>query len=86
MDDDLLALYDAEVEVDSFSLSPPVVPATAPMPIDAWVARVRKATSQTEIFQILDDFRPLDWSDQQRAQMSKAYLPRLDRLNGDTQK
>jgi len=38
-----------------------------------WIERVKQAQSQQEIFDILTRFRPLDWSDEQRAQMSHAY-------------
>lgn len=48
--------------------------------LEHWIGRVRKAESKAEVFAILADFKPLDWADDQRAQMSQTYIWRLDRL------
>jgi hypothetical protein len=43
-----------------------------------WLSCVSRATSKQEIFDILDAFRPLPWTDEERAQMSRTYIPRLE--------
>jgi hypothetical protein len=48
--------------------------------LQSWIERVEQAQSQIEIFDILTSFRPLDWSDEQRAKMSRAYIHRLEAL------
>ncbi len=48
--------------------------------LNNWIERVKQAQSQQEIFDILTRFRPLDWSDEQRAKMSRAYIHRLEVL------
>lgn len=42
-----------------------------------WLERVLQAASRKEIFAILDQFRILDWTDEERAQMSKLYIRRV---------
>ena len=46
----------------------------------SWIACVRQATEQEEVFAVLDRFRPLPWTDEQRAAMSHAYMAQLHRL------
>lgn len=38
-----------------------------------WVERILAAQSSEEIFATLDEFRPLLWSDDERASMAKTY-------------
>jgi hypothetical protein len=46
-----------------------------------WIENIRIADSAEKVFAILDDFRPLPWKDDERAQMSKVYIRRLEVLN-----
>ena len=49
--------------------------------LDQWLARVQQCQSRAQVFQLLDEFRPLDWTDEQRAMMGKTYIRLLeDRL------
>ncbi|MBX9878850.1 MAG: hypothetical protein K2Y22_10375 [Candidatus Obscuribacterales bacterium] len=45
-----------------------------------WLARIQAAESKDEILSLLDDFRSLAWTDEQRAQMSQTYIRSLDWL------
>ncbi|MBY0356557.1 MAG: hypothetical protein K2W82_01035 [Candidatus Obscuribacterales bacterium] len=42
-----------------------------------WKARINTATTIGEIFAILNDFRSLSWTDQQRAEISRIYHQRI---------
>jgi hypothetical protein len=46
--------------------------------LDNWLVKIRQAKSHQEVFQLLDEFRPLEWSDEQRAAMAKAYMKVLE--------
>jgi hypothetical protein len=48
--------------------------------LNFWFHLIRQATTKEEVFRILDDFRPLKWSDEQRASISRWYNGRLDFL------
>jgi hypothetical protein len=57
------------------------VPAT--LDIKDWLSKIKFARSRNEVFAILDKFRPLEWTDEDRATMSKTYIRFLSLL-GDT--
>lgn len=46
-----------------------------------WLDRVINAQSQTEIFAILSEFRPLTWSDEERANIARTYNTKLNQIN-----
>ena len=48
--------------------------------LDYWLNFIQRATTRNEIFHILDQFRPLPWTDRERAQISQAYIKRLETL------
>lgn len=48
--------------------------------VSIWTQRIRKAQNAKEVFAILDEFRPLNWTDQERAEMSKYYVRKLEHL------
>lgn len=52
--------------------------------LNFWLKRIRQARTKDEIFTILDKYRPLNWTDQQRAQMSQTYIPRLITMLDET--
>jgi len=45
-----------------------------------WLLKIKSATSRSSVFAILDEFRKLDWTDQQRSAMAKVYMRRIERL------
>lgn len=48
--------------------------------LQAWLEKVKAACNGKEIFQIVDEFRPGDWTDEERAMMSKTYIAALSSL------
>ncbi len=48
--------------------------------LDAWIERIKQCQSIENVFVLMDQFRPLPWTDQQRAQVCKVYINRLDLL------
>jgi hypothetical protein len=55
------------------------------MDLDIWLNKIRLATSKNEIFETLDDFRKLDWTDEQRSKMAKLYIRRLENLKPENE-
>lgn len=45
-----------------------------------WLTEVQAAKSRAEVMRILAKFRPLDWTDDQRAAMARAYMRVLETL------
>jgi hypothetical protein len=45
-----------------------------------WIARVQKCKAARDVFALLQEFRKLPWSDNDRARMSKAYVKVLERV------
>ncbi len=52
--------------------------------LESWLTGVRQANSRSEIFALLDQFRPLAWTDEQRAAMARTYVRALTKLPPDT--
>ena len=48
--------------------------------LDAWLKKVNNAPDSVAIFRVLDEFRHEEWSDEERAKMSKVYIAALARL------
>ena len=48
--------------------------------LNTWLTRVQGAKKSDEVLRILDDFRPLNWTDEERAAMSKVYVRIMQRL------
>lgn len=46
--------------------------------LDQWLNKVQACKSRTELFKLLDEFRPLDWTDEQRSVMGKTYMLLLE--------
>jgi hypothetical protein len=42
--------------------------------LEDWLKRVQNAHSRDDVLAILKEFRALDWTDEQRAAMSHAYI------------
>lgn len=45
-----------------------------------WLNRVKKASSRADVFSILDQFRKVEWTDEQCAAMGKLYIRVLERV------
>lgn len=52
-----------------------------PHDLGEWVNLIKTATSKDDVFAILDQFRSLPWTDEQRARISKTYIQLLQHLN-----
>lgn len=50
------------------------------LPLDGWMERLKQAKNRSAVFRLLDEFRPLDWTDEQRSAISKLYVRLLDNL------
>jgi hypothetical protein len=49
--------------------------------LDHWISRVNSAKTFDDVLAIVgQEFRPMQWTDQQRAQMSKVYNRQIERL------
>lgn len=48
--------------------------------LSAWLSRVGQAASAREVFQLLEDFRKQDWTDEERSKMAKQYIRILDKV------
>jgi hypothetical protein len=46
--------------------------------LDQWLEKVQNCKSRSELFKLLDEFRLLDWTDEQRSLMAKAYMLLLE--------
>jgi len=53
--------------------------------LSPWLERISRAKTQKEIYDILDEFKPLAWNDDQRSTIAKLYMRRIADLPvGDT--
>jgi hypothetical protein len=48
--------------------------------LSAWVEKIKAARNRTELFAMLDEFRILEWTDEQRASIAKLYMRLLSVL------
>lgn len=48
--------------------------------LQQWYLRIDSALSKEEVFALLADFRPLPWTNHQRAAMSQRYIAQLEKL------
>jgi hypothetical protein len=51
--------------------------------LEPWLERILAAQSIEDIFAILDEFRPLLWSDDERASMAKIYNAKVYQLTAN---
>ncbi|HEY9871350.1 MAG TPA: hypothetical protein V6D08_19485 [Candidatus Obscuribacterales bacterium] len=49
--------------------------------LSTWLQRVRQAATVDAVLDIVNAFRPLEWTDQERARMSQAYVSRIETLH-----
>lgn len=52
----------------------------ANMNLADWLLQISHAKNRAEIYKILDEFRPMTWTDNERSQMAKHYIRILDLL------
>lgn len=45
-----------------------------------WLNRVKKASSRAEVYSILDEFRQVEWTDDQCASMAKLYVRLVEKM------
>jgi hypothetical protein len=45
-----------------------------------WIEKLKTAKNRTELFAMLDSFRVLEWTDEQRSTISKLYMRLIDVL------
>lgn len=48
--------------------------------LNKWIEKLKVAPNRTSLFSMLDEFRKLDWTDEQRAAVAKLYMRLLDLL------
>lgn len=48
--------------------------------ISHWLDRVIRAGTTDDVLAIVESFRPLSWTDQERSRMSRTYIARIDSL------
>ncbi len=49
--------------------------------LKTWLERILKAGSTEEVFGVVEEFRPLPWTDEERSSMSKTYNAKLSQFN-----
>lgn len=52
----------------------------SPDDIQDWINKVKRAESAQDVLHILDQFRPLAWTNQERSAMAHAYLRVLEKM------
>lgn len=50
----------------------------ANLDVKVWLERLSRAKTKSEIYAILDEFRPLNWTDEQRSAVSRFYMRMLE--------
>ncbi len=48
--------------------------------LSPWLDRIAKAKTQKQMFEILEEFKPLTWNDDQRSTVAKLYMRLIDNL------
>lgn len=48
--------------------------------LESWLRQARAPKSRAEILRLVDQFRPLEWTDEQRAAMARVYVRALSKL------
>ncbi len=49
--------------------------------LNDWMMRISRAKTRKEMFSILDEFRVLEWSDEERAMVAKHYIRLVDKVD-----
>ena len=58
---------------------------SAALTLSDWMTRITKAKTRKEMFSILDEFRVLEWTDEERSVMAKHYIRFVDNIaSGET--
>ncbi|CAN5517276.1 hypothetical protein BH10CYA1_BH10CYA1_54240 [soil metagenome] len=56
---------------------------SATIDLSAWIEKLKSARNRTELFSMLDSFRVLEWTDEQRSSIAKLYMRLIDVLPHD---
>ncbi|MBS1993026.1 MAG: hypothetical protein JSS86_24795 [Cyanobacteria bacterium SZAS LIN-2] len=54
--------------------------AEAVLDLNPWLEKIARAKTQKEMYEVLDEFRPLNWNDDQRATIAKLYVRLISNL------
>lgn len=46
--------------------------------LNIWLNKIRQQKTQQDIFQLMDEFRRFEWTDEERSAAGKAYMRVLD--------
>ncbi len=57
---------------------------STPTPLEEWLKKVMNAPSGDAVYKTLAEFRKLDWTDQDLADMSKVYMRQLTKVGTPT--
>lgn len=57
--------------------------ATTTIELSTWIEKLKSARNRNELFSMLDTFRALEWTDEQRATIGKLYIRLIDVLPHD---
>ncbi|MBS1954966.1 MAG: hypothetical protein JST89_12325 [Cyanobacteria bacterium SZAS-4] len=57
--------------------------ASSTIDLSTWVEKLKSARNRNELFAMLDSFRVLEWTDEQRASIAKLYMRLIDVLPHD---
>jgi hypothetical protein len=55
--------------------------ASSDLNLSNWISRVQSAGSVSEVLALLDSFRLLEWSDEDRSRMAREYMRVLETLD-----
>ncbi len=53
---------------------------SATIELSTWIDKLKSAKNRTELFSMLDSFRILEWTDEQRSTIAKLYMRLIDVL------
>jgi len=53
---------------------------SATIDLATWIEKLKSAKNRTELFAMLDSFRVLEWTDEQRSSIAKLYMRLIDVL------
>ncbi len=56
---------------------------SATIDLSAWIEKLKSAKNRTQLFSMLDSFRVLEWTDEQRSSIAKLYMRLIDVLPHD---
>lgn len=49
--------------------------------LELWLRKIKESKSQLEVLSLIDEFRLLNWADDERAKMGRTYIATLEKLS-----